>query len=55
LKKKLDALSEISDEVERGDMPLPIYLPLHPKAKLTQEDRELIINWMEQASEALLN
>jgi len=54
LKKKLKAFDEIGEEVEAGDMPLPIYPPLHPKAKLSQEDRELIVNWTEQAANQVL-
>ncbi len=55
LKKKLKVLAEIGEEVEEGDMPMPIYPPLHPEAKLTQEDRELILNWTEQAAEDILD
>ncbi|NOX48608.1 MAG: heme-binding domain-containing protein [Chlorobi bacterium] len=55
LKKKLKVLTEIGEEVEEGDMPLPVYPFLHPEAKLSQEDRELILNWTKQASEELLD
>ena len=55
LKKKLKVLGEIGEEIEEGDMPLPIYPPLHPKAKLTQQDRELLVNWTELAAEGLLD
>jgi hypothetical protein len=55
LKKKLKVLGEIGEEVEEGDMPLPIYPPLHPEAKLSQEDRELILSWTEQAADQVLD
>ena len=55
LKKKLKVLTEIGEEVEEGDMPMPIYPPLHPEAKLTQEDRGLILNWTEKVADELLD
>jgi len=38
-------LEEIIEYVEDGRMPLPIYKPLHPEARLSDEDRALIIEW----------
>ena len=35
-------LEEIVEYVENHEMPLPSYLPLHPEAKLTDDDRRLI-------------
>jgi heme-binding protein len=42
-------LKEIAKEVETGDMPLFYYLPLHPDAKLTAAERELIVKWAKQS------
>lgn len=42
-KKKID---EILEEVEEGEMPLFYYLPLHPEAELTAEDRLAIEEWV---------
>ena len=44
-KKKLHRLKDICDQVKQGDMPLWYYLPLHPKAKLTDADRATICTW----------
>jgi hypothetical protein len=44
-KRKARKLKEIAKEVEKGDMPLFYYLPLHPDAKLSAAERELIIRW----------
>lgn len=30
---------EAAEEVEEGEMPLPIYLPMHPEAKLSDAER----------------
>lgn len=33
------------EEIEAGEMPLWFYLPLHPEAKLTDADRQLLDHW----------
>jgi len=44
--KKADhKLDEIEEEVEHGGMPLPIYVSMHPEAKLSDEDRRMIHDW----------
>ena len=40
-------LQEICDEVTDGKMPLPSYLPMHPKARLSEEDKKIICDWTE--------
>ncbi len=42
-RKKID---EILEEVEEGEMPLFYYLPLHPEADLSAEDRLAIEEWV---------
>jgi len=44
-KRKLHKLKDICDQVKEGDMPLKIYLPMHPKAKLSDADRGAICTW----------
>jgi Haem-binding domain len=38
-------IEEIWEEVSKDEMPLAIYRPLHPEAKLTDADRALIERW----------
>ena len=40
---------EIAKEVGGGDMPPWYYVPLHPEAKLSAEERELIVKWANQS------
>jgi len=40
-------LQAICDEVESGGMPLSSYLPLHPHAKLSAEDKKALCDWAE--------
>jgi len=41
-------LEEIIEMVEEGEMPLASYLPLHAEAKLSDVDRQAIIEWAQQ-------
>jgi hypothetical protein len=47
--KKLGLLDDISIAVGEGEMPLGIYLLMHPSAKIDDDQRELIIAWAEDA------
>ena len=44
---KQDNIEEIWEEVEEDHMPLWYYLILHPEAKLSEQDKEIIRNWSE--------
>lgn len=37
-------LDEMIEQIESGAMPLPIYLPLHPEANLSDEEKTDLIN-----------
>ncbi|RKZ13708.1 hypothetical protein DRQ53_12940 [bacterium] len=38
-------LEEIAEYVESGEMPLNVYMPLHPEARLTEEERRVLVEW----------
>ena len=38
-------LRQICDEVSDGVMPLSSYLPMHPQAKLSAEDKKILCDW----------
>jgi hypothetical protein len=46
-----DLLEEIADEVEDRDMPKPMYLWLHPEARLTEEQMQTLTRWAEREAE----
>jgi hypothetical protein len=52
--KKLGLLDDISIAVSEGEMPLGIYLLMHPSAKIDDAQRELIIAWAEDAMDLLV-
>lgn len=44
-KKQRKKLEELVEEVDEGHMPLWYYVPLHPTARLGDEDRRRLIDW----------
>ena len=46
-------LRQICDEVEDGVMPLSSYIPMHPQAKLSEQDKKAICDWTETERERL--
>ncbi len=50
---KAEILDDISTVLYDGEMPLKNYTALHSKAKLTEEDKEAIINWTGQLLDSL--
>src|SRR5712692_3955312 len=53
-RKKVSKLQKICEEVESGDMPLGIYVVLHPVAKLSDADRRALCDWTKQESDRVL-
>jgi len=46
-------LRQICDEITDGGMPLPSYLPMHPKAKLSEQDKKTLCDWTAAERERL--
>lgn len=44
-KSKRRLIKEIYEESEEGEMPLPIYLLLHPSARLSEDDLAILKAW----------
>ena len=44
-KKKDHKLDEVVEMMEKGEMPLAIYLPTHPEAKLAKQEVDQLISW----------
>jgi hypothetical protein len=44
-KRRDHKLKEIAEEIEEGNMPLPLYLIMHQNADLTTEQKNTLINW----------
>ena len=51
--EKVEKLDDILTMVSGEEMPLKKYTLLHPKAKLSKEDREAIINWADKSLDSI--
>ncbi len=45
-KRQMHKLEEIWEEVEEGEMPLWFYVPLHSEAKLSDQDCQILRDWV---------
>ena len=45
LRFQYDAMEEITDEIEEGEMPLDSYTWMHPEARLTEAEKNELIDW----------
>ncbi len=50
---QIGKLDDIYSEVEEGKMPLGIYTIMHPSAKLSEEQRQAIVSWAEEAMDII--
>jgi hypothetical protein len=48
-------LDQMAQEVHDNDMPLPPYLLMHPSARLTEEEKNLLYDWIDAERERLLD
>ena len=46
-------LRQICDEVEDGNMPLSSYLPMHPAARLSEQDKKTLCDWTDAERQRL--
>jgi len=53
--EKAEALDDIAEEVEDGEMPMKIYPIMHSDAKLSDADRNAIEEWAEKTGEELFD
>jgi len=45
-------MAEIAKQVDRGKMPLPMYIVLHSDAMLTPAERQVVVSWARAAEQA---
>jgi hypothetical protein len=53
-RKLIKKLEEIGEEVDEREMPLQIYTVIHGDAKLSAEQRKLLVEWAQQESKRIL-
>ncbi|RMG31750.1 MAG: cytochrome C [Bacteroidetes bacterium] len=50
-KKKQHKMEEAAEEVAEKHMPLKSYTWMHPKARLSEEERQMLVDWFKSKSE----
>lgn len=48
LKRKLKKLKEIKEQLEEDEMPLSSYTLIHSDAKISADDKALLLNWLNE-------
>jgi hypothetical protein len=48
-------LSEIANQIQDRGMPLPSYMLVHPAARLSDRDRELVFRWTQNERARLIS
>jgi len=54
-KRKIKKLGDIKEEVEKGDMPMPIYTFIHRGTKLSEVQKEQVMKWADEMSNQLMH
>lgn len=52
-RRQLSKLKSIASQVKDGEMPLTSYALMHKKARLTKEQKALIIDWAQKTKDSL--
>lgn len=52
-RRQLSKLKGIGESINNGSMPLSSYTLIHRRAKLSTEDKKMIIDWAEKAKDSL--
>jgi hypothetical protein len=52
-RKQLDKLDAVAAVISDGIMPLPSYKMMHKNARLSTDEKTLLINWTKQAKDSL--
>ncbi len=53
-RRKIRKLGDIKEQVEKGDMPIPIYTLIHRNTKLNETQKALIMKWSDELATKLL-
>ena len=52
-RRRLSKLKAIGENIKDGSMPLPSYTLIHQYAKLSVEDKKMIVDWAEKTRDSL--
>jgi hypothetical protein len=53
-RRKISKLNDIKEMVEKNEMPVPYYTFIHRKAKLGENEKNLIMKWSDELTDQIL-
>jgi len=53
-RRKARKLQEICEQIEKGEMPMKSYVLIHPTARLSDSDKQILCDWAKQERERVL-
>lgn len=51
--RQFHKLEEIDEVVEEGEMPMASYTWMHPKAKLSDQEKEILVSWSKELRDSM--
>ncbi len=52
-RRRVSKLQNVENRIKDGTMPLPAYQFMHPGARLSEEERRLLIEWIQRTKDSL--
>ncbi len=53
-RRQMSKLQEVENRINDGTMPLPSYKLMHHNARLTKEERKLLVGWIEETKDSIM-
>lgn len=54
-RRQISKLQGIANQIEDGTMPLPAYQFMHASARLTEDEKRLLLDWIETAKDTIVS
>lgn len=52
-RRQMSKLQNVENRIKDGTMPLPVYQFMHPGARLTEEEKRLLIEWIQNTKDMI--
>lgn len=52
-RRQISKLRNIENRIKDGTMPIKVYQIMHPNAQLTEEDKQLLIDWIQNTQDSI--
>lgn len=54
-RRQISRLQDAENRIKDGTMPLPVYQFMHPSARLTEGERQLLTDWIQKTKDTLVS